>query len=310
MNSCKITAFTKNPVAWRILMTGEATNWLPVSDLKKGFNENKLPPTSELAKKELFFYLIDNRVIRYFFCDSLNLSWNTISHEGNSEVVNEKYEAIKIDPGVYFLDFVQSKHPEISISMALNLNTDQALIITTTVPSIKDVNQSLLDRMKSGLDLSPMKVEVNQASINKPLIHPHSQLIKRTADLIGKRIRYIYSSLHTYEHIYLNSRFYCWQCLRGPEKGTADTDRCCYLKIDDHIYLFIWCEKIVPTTGIVLINFKNMRSNGKIFGLDVPSGKPINFTMGACFEVVSEIKNPGILFHRYHNRIIFKRRNI
>jgi hypothetical protein len=291
-------------------MTGEARSWLPVSDLEKGFNENKLPSTDELAKQNLLFFFLNHQVSKYIFHDSLTLSWENISDEGNSQSGNEEYEAIKIDSGIYFLDFVLKQHPEISISMALNLKSDQALIIKTTVPNIKDANQSLLERMKSGLDLSPMKVEIKQASINKPMNQPCSKLIKKTVDLIGKRIHYTYSSLHTYEHIYLNNRFYCWQCLRGPEKGTADTDRCYHFKVDDNIYLFIWCEKIIPTTGIVLINFKNMRSNGKIFGLDVPSGKPINFTMGACFEVVSEIKNPEILFFRYNNRSIFQRRNI
>ena len=111
---------------------------------------------------------------------------------------------------------------------------------------------------------------------------------ERTTDLIGKRIKYAYSSKHVYEHIYLNDRFYTWHCLAGVEKGLADTEICDYFKIAPDVYLFTWREKVMPTFGVVLINFKEMRSNGKTFGLDVASGKIINFTMGSRAEPINE----------------------
>ena len=53
-----------------------------------------------------------------------------------------------------------------------------------------------------------MKVEflhanVNPSSSDEPIV-PH----ERTTDLIGKRVKYTYSSKHVYEHIYLNDRFF------------------------------------------------------------------------------------------------------
>ena len=111
---------------------------------------------------------------------------------------------------------------------------------------------------------------------------------ERTTDLIGKRIKYAYSSKHVYEHIYLNDRFYTWHCLAGVEKGLADTEICDYFKIAPDVYLFTWREKVMPTFGVVLINFKEMRSNGKTFGLDVASGKIINFNLGSRAELINE----------------------
>ena len=95
-----------------------------------------------------------------------------------------------------------------------------------------------------------------------------------------------------YEHIYLNERFYTWHCLTGAEKGLADTEVCNYFKIDPDIYLFTWSEKIMPTFGLVVINLKEMRSNGKTFGLDITSGKFINFTMGSLAKFLNETKYP------------------
>ena len=59
---------------------------------------------------------------------------------------------------------------------------------------------------------------------------------------------------------------------------------CDYFKIAPDIYLSTWREKIIPTVGVILINLSDMRSNGKIFGLDLASGNIVNFTMGSRAE--------------------------
>jgi hypothetical protein len=269
-------------------MVRDSTSWIPVSTLSINFNENKFPNTDDLSGKEFLLYSSDNQIRKYVFQDVQNLTREDVTPENSREPIKEKYEAIKIDSGIYFLDFVKEKSPKTSVSMALNLNTCQALVIDTTVPGKREASRSLLTRMKAGLDLSSMKVTLSLVNINKTYNASTPKSIIKTQDLIGKRIRYFYSHLHIYEHIYLTSRYYCWQCLSGPEKGTADTDLCDYFKIAQGIYVLIWREKVVPTAGIVLINLNNMRSNGKIFGLDIPSYKPVNFTMGAYAEIISD----------------------
>ena len=264
----------------------EAGNWLPVSALEIGFNENKLPSTAELAGKEINLFFQNKAAIKYHFRDARSLVWEATCGTERPVPRDESYEAIKIEQGLYFVDYVKQREPRKSVSASLNFNTRQALVINCTVPSRREAGRSLIERMGGGLDLSPMKVEILKAGID---VSPSEAApLKRSLDLIGKRVRYTYSRLHTYEHIYLNHRFYCWHCLEGPEKGTADTDSCDYYKIARDIYLFIWREKIVPTVGIVMINFKKMRSDGKIFGLDLPSGRAINFTIGSKAKIISE----------------------
>jgi hypothetical protein len=67
---------------------------------------------------------------------------------------------------------------------------------------------------------------------------------------------------------------------------------CDYFKIAPDVYLFSWREKVMPTFGVVLINFKEMRSNGKTYGLDASSGKMINFYMGSVAEPINETYYP------------------
>lgn len=271
-----------------------ATNWIDVGELEEGMNEYKLPATDELAGKELKFYFeAGNRVINYIFYNASSLTWEVLDGPDKGQSSTETYEAIRVAPNIYFVDFVKKNLPNVSVSMALDLNTQKATVLMATAPDKESASRSLVDRLEHGLDLSTMKVEflhanVNPSSPDEPVV-PH----ERTTDLVGKRTKYAYSSKHVYEHIYLNDRFFTWHCLKGPERGLADTEICDYFKIAPDIYLFTWREKIIPTVGVVLINLNDMRSNGKIFGLDLASGNIVNFTMGSRAEFSPAATNPS-----------------
>lgn len=269
-------------------MKNEAKDWLPVSDLATGFSENKLPATDKFSGQELGLYFRDGQVIKYYFQDMTRLTWEAIKAPDTETVFREEYEAIEVAPDLYFVDYVKKREPRASITLTLDMKKQRALVVLSTMPTRREANISFLKRMTQGLNLSPTRVEIYQTTINRPPADQDDQLFERTNDLIGKIVQYTYSRHHTYEHYYMNHRFYAWQCLKGPEKGTADADFCDYFKIAPDIYQFIWREKVVPTVGIALINFQQMRSSGKIFGLDIPSGKSVNFRMGASAKMVKE----------------------
>lgn len=54
--------------------------------------------------------------------------------------------------------------------------------------------------------------------------------------------------------------------MKGREAGLSDVDRCDYIGIATDLYLFAWREKIIPTLGVVLIDFASASTTGKIFG--------------------------------------------
>jgi len=266
-----------------------AKNWIDLGDWGKGMDEFKLPTSDELVGKEFKLYFsTKNRVINYIFHDISSLSWEVIEGPDKGQSGAEKYEAIRVAQEIYFVDFVRDSLPSVSVSMALDLNTRNATVLIAIVPNKEEVSQSFVDRLGKGLDLSTTKVEIMHANINQP---PNLEPIghhERTSDLVGKRIKYTYSNKHVYEHIYLNDRFFTWHCLVGVEKGLADTEICDCFKIAPDVYLFTWREKVMPTFGVVIINLKEMRSNGKTFGLDVSSGKIINFSMGSLAVPINE----------------------
>jgi hypothetical protein len=270
-----------------------AKNWIDLGEWGKGMDEFKLPSSDELAGKELKLrFKGKDQIVKCVFYDARSLSWGANESLEKRPSLTETYEAIRIAPEIYFVDFVKNNKPNVSISMALDLSNSKATVITATAPEKGNYDFSFVNRLGQGVDLSAIKVEIQQAIIDPSSPDEPVPVHERTTELVGKRIQYTYGHDRVYEHIYLNNRFYTWHCLVGAEAGLGDTDVCDYFKIAPDIYLFSWREKIMPTYGLVIINLKEMRSNGKTFGLDMASGKCINFTMGAVVEFLNETKYP------------------
>jgi hypothetical protein len=149
---------------------------------------------------------------------------------------------------------------------------------------------SQFERGDKGLPLTSVKVEFKHAALNEPFsaATPKHQ---PTADLVGERIQFVYSTNDVYEHIYLNENFYTWHCLKGIEKGLCDTDRCFYWKLADQLYWFLWLERIVPTFGSVVEDLAKMRSYGKIYGYEsYDMDKVKNFPAGSYAKVLNRTK--------------------
>jgi hypothetical protein len=106
-------------------------------------------------------------------------------------------------------------------------------------------------------------------------------------DLIGMRNVYRYSPDHLYEHVYISSQRYAWQCLEGVQRGHGDMDLSTVWKFDDGLYLFcfrefrisvasVWLHDLgydLNTTGIFLgLNAAGASTHSRAGGLIYPLG--------------------------------------
>ena len=107
-----------------------------------------------------------------------------------------------------------------------------------------------------------------------------------TRDLIGMRTWQRYSPRHLYEHTYLNSERYCWQCLIGEQRGHGDVDLATYYKFDDQQYIFTFREFLIPVASVFYFNMKDLRSTGKFLGL-TKEGAVANNKAGAFIQKAS-----------------------
>ena len=88
-------------------------------------------------------------------------------------------------------------------------------------------------------------------------------------DLIGKRNIYRYSPQHLYEHVYVSSQRYAWQCLEGVQRGHGDMDLSTVWKFADGLYLFCFREFRIAVASVWLHDLGYaLRTTGIFLGLN------------------------------------------
>lgn len=232
--------------------------WITVGALADGFAAESFVPNNvtDLADKNVTLYSTQGKAVSYVF------NTTQLTCKEAHQTYTADYRATLIREHVYFIDYL---YKNLSYSIVLDLNNNSYTHIQGQLPNQQDCSEHLYHLALANKELTLVTIAIQQGSINKPYT-PSTPIHNETDELIGIRNLYRYSPNETYEHIYLNQNFYTWQCLTGVEAGLADTDRCHYYKIAEHLYLFIWREKIIPTLGIVLIDLTAHRSYGKICG--------------------------------------------
>lgn len=268
----------------------DPARWISVGELADAFSpDNHTPPrTAVLAGSAHGLHFEDGSATEYRFLSDRSLAWDNRGRAADgaaSGAGRAEYFALEVRPGIYFVDFVAAATPPTAVSLVLDLGKGIATRLTAQLPQTADVGESLAARIARGDELTAVTVEFAAAAVDRPF-DEDTPRHRSTADLIGRRVEYTYSPTEQYEHIYLNGDFYTWHCLRGSEEGLADTDRCHYLKLGDDLYLFVWREKIVPTLGAVAVDFRAMRTMGKIFGHG-QGGGVVDFAVGARARLLS-----------------------
>lgn len=257
-----------------------------MGELEEGFSENAMPDTSALEGQRIDLSFEDGSVINYVFRKE-SLIWEQALADGYMSRGEEIYRATNPRENIYFIDYIKNDQGDASVSLVMDLQKGAATIVTGTLPKESEARIDRLALVADGCEQTGVRADFRSAVINdkfgsnSPRHHP-------TREMIGKRIKYVYSGKDAYEHIYLNENLYTWHCLLGIEKGMADTEHCHYLKIDKDLYLFVWREKLVPTLGVVMIDLQAMKTTGKIFGYQSGDFKAVtNFPIGAYAELGS-----------------------
>jgi len=261
----------------------DTSPWITVGELAHAFapDNNAPPATEDLAGKTHAFTLENGQVIEHRFETGDRLTWEIAAGTGKGRSADETYLAVKLRDGIYFVDYVKHQERATSVTLLIDLHLAIVTVLIGRLPEPSETKLTLMERIALGRELTSVDALFLSGAVNAPFT-AETPRHSTTDDLVDRRVEYTYSPTERYEHVYLNERFYTWHCLLGSEKGLADTDRCHYYKLADDLYLFVWREKIVPTLGVVVVDFERMRTAGKIFGYDGGDpGKLSNFPVGA-----------------------------
>lgn len=245
-------------------------DWKNYEDFAAGIATNRLAPTDELVGRPFKITLKKGR------------PWNFICTEKHALILAdgeprrpEWYEAIVVAPGVYFLDMTFSACPTEAMTFVINVNTRQVLAIRSVVREPGTVH----GEPRVAQEFSP-------GILGDVSVPPTGPEPAPSRDLIGLRSLYTYSPAHVYEHIYLSSQRYAWQCLVGVQRGHGDVDLATTYKFDEDQYVFTFREFIIPVASVFFYNFADMRSTGKFIGVTA-SGKIENNPAGAFIQKAS-----------------------
>lgn len=254
--------------------TAQPAGWKSYDQFAAGIATNRLPASAALVGRSLDIAL-PGRTLALHFSAAHELDWQD-SAKGEGK---DWCEAIEVAPDTFFIDITFSQRPLEALTVVANTRTRRVLAVECRVRSTEEsgaeprVAQAFLVGTLGG----------GMASGEAP---------HESRDLIGLRTWQTYSPNHTYEHTYLSSQRYCWQCLVGVQRGHGDVDMATYYQFDKDQYIFTFREFLIPVASVFFFNFASGRSTGKFLGL-TGSGEIANNPAGAYMQKASVTEYPA-----------------
>jgi MoaF C-terminal domain/MoaF N-terminal domain len=246
--------------------------WKTYDEFAAGIATNRLPTSSALVGDQVQVH-VPGMSITLSPRSAHELDWR-IKGDGAGQGT-DWYESVEITTGVFFLDMTFSSRPEQALTLILDFNRKRALVIRCRIRSAEQAK----GEPRVAQDFLP-------GTLGDDPVLVYGDAPEETRDLIGLRTFQTYSPNHTYEHTYLSSERYAWQCLVGVQRGHGDVDMASYWKFDDGIYVFTFREFLIPVASVFLFNFRDMRSTGKFLGV-TGDGAVSNSPAGAFISKAS-----------------------
>lgn len=261
----------------------DTSTWLPLDGLAPGFDASKAELTDALDGRT--FTVVDDRGTRITHTFGAGtVMWDYQPGSGDSTEAGSKTdpcEVIEVDVDLYYAQFQHEHRPEESVSLILDLRSGYALAILAILGE-RTSGQVAVQHL-----FAPGRIEELPQMGDAP---------SPTVELVGRRVLWVYSSEHAYEHLYLSPHWYTWQCLAGPEQGLADTDENSVWRIRPGIYTFTWREKVIPCGSVTIADHRDqkaIRSHGVLFGEGAGGEPPTSFTFGAHGRLISTTVHPA-----------------
>jgi len=249
--------------------------WPSVSTMLDGFGDQTLPASPALAATSVTLRGEDGRSFTMAFRDASSLTWTIDTATDSQESVEATYKAIEARPGIFIIDFVHGTARQMrDVTVVLNRNSGAA---TVAVSALHEKDGAV----KGTTEFIHARAEGTEAAFHQ-----------RSAGLVGKRIYYRYSDVEAYEHIYLTPGTFVWHCLRGGEKGLADVDRTLAFEVAEDLYLFFWTERVMTVESVLLVDLREQRSIGRMFGWDDTTAEPLVLPFNSRLTVLNTTEYP------------------
>lgn len=244
--------------------------WKNYDDFSSGIDTNRLPKSTALDGQKIALTFEDGRRLSLSFGVDGKVLWSEGGTSGTEDV-----DVVEVAADTYFVDFSFIDLPTEAETLIINTKTCRVLSIHQRVRSAKESvgEPRVAQTYRAGT------IDGGEVTGEAPAA---------TRDLVGHVAHYTYSPNHVYEHYYMSSERYFWQCLKGVQHGDGDVDMTTTYKFSEGQYIFSFREFIIPVASVFFYNYDEMRSTGKFLGVE-GDGTLSNRRAGAHIRKVTKI---------------------
>ncbi|QTX05368.1 MoaF C-terminal domain-containing protein [Agromyces archimandritae] len=228
-------------------------DWHSYDEFAAGIDTYRLPPVS-LDGRELTLTLDDGTRLDLAFGER-TVTWSADGALDQPEAAVDPYDAVAVREDVHFVTLPFESRVRESLTVVIGASSNRAIVVHGRIDEearedVPQVSQRFWAATSSDGEAS-------------------GEIPAPSRDLIGKRNVYRYSPEHLYEHVYVSSQRYAWQCLEGVQRGHGDMDLSTVWKFADGLYLFCFREFRIPVASVWLHDLGyGLMTTGNFLGLN------------------------------------------
>ncbi|GAB3119786.1 MoaF C-terminal domain-containing protein [Glaciibacter psychrotolerans] len=256
--------------------TTDDEEWRTYDEFAAGIDTFRLPNLA-LAGTRLGVTLSDGTTLDFAFGTDA-VTWSAAGAITTATGTRDPYDAVAVRDSVVFVNLPLTSIEGEALTLVYSTATQRVSVVHSV---IGEQDSSGTPRVKQTFWAGTIDGQSVSGSEPGP-----------SRDLIGKRNLYRYSPEHLYEHIYVSSQRYAWQCLEGVQRGHGDMDLSTVWKFDDGLYLFCFREFRIAVASVWLHDLGyDLRTTGIFLGLN-GSGESEHSRAGGHIYPIGSVAYP------------------
>lgn len=250
--------------------------WKTYDDFAAGIDTYR-KPNANLAGTHLVVSFGLDSSLEAHFVDDAHVTWKAAGELVESGAT-DPYDAVEVRPGVFFVNFPLTSRDREALTVVFTRATNRAIVTHSVIaPERVEGTPQVSQSFWAG--------STNEGS-------PSGEVPHESRDLIGMRNVYRYSPNHLYEHVYVSSQRYAWQCLEGAQRGHGDMDLSTVWKLDHGLYLFCFREFRISVASVWLHDLGyGLNTTGIFLGISA-EGESMHSRAGGYIYPLGTVRYP------------------
>lgn len=236
-------------------------------------------PSSDLAGSDTVLRFDDELELELSFGPDGRVHWRCAALD-NADGAWDPYDAVAVREDVWFVTVQIASRQRDAVTVVWSTATGRALLTHTW---IEDDEVAGRPRCSQSFHAGVVGGAAPSGEIPGP-----------TRELIGMRNLYRYGPEVLYEHVYLSTERYAWQCLSGGTVGLGDVDLATVWKFDHGLYLFAFREFGIDVATVWLHDLGyELRTTGAFLARG-PEGQALHGKGGGHIYPLGRVVYPDV----------------